>query len=259
MKSVLTIAGSDCSGGAGIQADIKTITMHKIYASSVITAVTAQNTMGISKVESLSEEMIELQLKSVFEDIFPDAVKIGMVDKAETIQVIAQVLEKYQPKNIVVDTVMISTSGRKLLEEEALDIYRKKLLPLADIITPNIPEAQVLSGIEITDSESRKQAAEIIGETYSGAILIKGGHDVQNADDLLYHKGKFTWYTENRIENPNTHGTGCTLSSSIASNLALGYSIEESVENAKAYITGAIEAKLVLGHGNGPLNHMWYG
>lgn len=259
MKSVLTIAGSDCSGGAGIQADIKTITMHKVYASSVITAVTAQNTMGISKVESLSEEMIELQLKSVFEDIFPDAVKIGMVDKADTIQVIAQVLEKYQPKNIVVDTVMISTSGRKLLEEEALDIYRKKLLPLADIITPNIPEAQVLSGIEITDSESRKQAAEIIGETYSGAILIKGGHDVQNADDLLYHKGKFTWYTENRIENPNTHGTGCTLSSSIASNLALGYSIEESVENAKAYITGAIEAKLVLGHGNGPLNHMWYG
>ena len=259
MKSVLTIAGSDCSGGAGIQADIKTITMHKVYASSVITAITAQNTMGISKVESLSEEILEQQLKSVFEDIFPDAVKIGMVDKPETIQVIVEALEKYHPKNVVIDTVMISTSGRKLLEEEAFDIYTKKLLPLADIITPNIPEAQVLSGIKITDSKSRKQAADSIGEKYSGAILIKGGHEETNADDLLYLNGKFIWYQGERIKNSNTHGTGCTLSSAIASYLALGFSMEKSVEIAKKNITGAIEAKLVLGHGNGPLNHMWYG
>lgn len=259
MKSVLTIAGSDCSGGAGIQADIKTITMHKVYASSVITAVTAQNTLGVAMVESLSPEIIKQQLESVFQDIFPDAVKFGMVDKAETVQMIVQALEKYRPKNIVADTVMISTSGKKLLKEEAFDIYVQKLLPLADVITPNIPEAQVLSGIEITDPESRKKAAEKIGEMYSGAILIKGGHEKKTADDLLYYQGRFLWYPGKQIENSNTHGTGCTLSSAIASNLALGYSMEKSVENAKHYITGAIEAKMVLGYGNGPLNHMWYG
>lgn len=259
MKSVLTIAGSDCSGGAGIQADIKTITMHRLYAMSVITAVTAQNTMGISKIESLSPVMIEEQLKCVFEDIFPDAVKIGMVDNAETIEEIAEAIVKYCPKNIVLDTVMVSTSGRKLLKPEAFNTYVKKLLPLSHMITPNIPEAEVLSGIKIKDLQTRRQAAEKMAEWYSGAILIKGGHDTENADDLLYDKGKVTLYKSKRISNPNTHGSGCTLSSAIASNLALGYSAEKSVENAKAYITGAIEVKLMLGHGNGPLNHMWHG
>lgn len=259
MKSVLTIAGSDCSGGAGIQADIKTLTMHKVFATSVITAVTAQNTCGVSKVEPLSPEIIESQLTSVMEDIFPDAVKIGMIDRKETVDIVVKMLKKYTPKNVVVDTVMISSSGRRLMAESAMEAYTKELLCLADVITPNIPEAEILTGMEITDEESRKRAMQKLAEQYPAAILMKGGHSIHNADDWLALQGKIICYSGKRISNPNTHGTGCTLSSAIAANLALGCSVEESVAKAKAYITGALKAGLEIGHGNGPLNHMWYG
>lgn len=257
MKTVLTIAGSDASGGAGIQADIKTITAHGLYASSVITALTAQNTMGVSMIESVSPKMIEKQLESVFEDIYPDAVKIGMVDKTETIEAIAVMLEKYKPKQVVLDTVMVSSTGKALLQEEAVEALVKRLLPLAQMITPNIPEAEVLSGMKITNRQERILAAEKIAQSYWGAILIKGGHGIEDADDLLYEMGKTTWFQGERVENPNTHGTGCTLSSAIACNLAQGYSLEESIKRSKAYITGALKAGLNLGHGCGPLNHMW--
>lgn len=257
MKTVLTIAGSDASGGAGIQADIKTITAHGLYASSVITALTAQNTMGVSMVESVSPKMIEKQLESVFEDIYPDAVKIGMVDKTETIEAIACALEKYKPKQVVLDTVMVSSTGKALLQEQAVDVLVKRLLPLARIITPNIPEAEVLSNMKITNREERILAAKKIAWQYSGAILIKGGHGIEDANDLLYEMGETTWFQGERVENPNTHGTGCTLSSAIACNLAQGYDLKESIKNSKEYITGALAAGLDLGHGCGPLNHMW--
>lgn len=259
MKSVLTIAGSDCSGGAGIQADIKTLTMHKVFATSVITAVTAQNTCGVAKVEPLSPEIIESQITSVMEDIFPDAVKIGMIDRKENVEIIVKMLKKYTPKNIVVDTVMISSSGKRLLEESAMEVYTRELLPLAHVITPNIPEAEVLTGRKIVNEESRKLALKELAEQYPGAVLMKGGHGSENADDWLSVEGKIICYPGRRVDNPNTHGTGCTLSSAIAANLALGYTVEDSVARAKEYITGAIEARLVLGHGNGPLNHMWHG
>ena len=259
MKSVLTIAGSDCSGGAGIQADIKTLTVHKVFATSVITAVTAQNTCGVSKVESLAPNMIESQIVSVMEDIFPDAVKVGMLDCKETVDIVVKMLKKYAPKNVVVDTVMISSSGRRLLAESAMQAYIEELLPMADVITPNIPEAEILTGIKITDDTSRQRAMEKLAKRYPAAILMKGGHHTQSADDWLMVRGKLVCYSGKRIDNLNTHGTGCTLSSAIAANLALGCPIEESVEKAKEYITGAIAAELKLGRGTGPLNHMWCG
>lgn len=259
MKSVLTIAGSDSSGGAGIQADIKTLTMHRVFATSVITAVTAQNTCGVARVEFLSPEMIESQLISVMEDIFPDAVKIGMVGGKENVEILVKMLKKYQPKNIVVDTVMVSTSGKRLLEESAMELYMKELLPLAHVITPNIPEAEVLTGRKIVSEESRKLALREMTDRYSAAVLIKGGHGTENADDWLAVQGNMIRYPGRRVHNPNTHGTGCTLSSAIAANLALGCPLEDSVAKAKEYVTGAIKAGLVMGHGNGPLNHMWYG
>lgn len=259
MKSVLTIAGSDCSGGAGIQADIKTLTMHKVFATSVITSVTAQNTCGVTKVEPLSSEIIESQVSSVMEDIFPDAVKIGMLESKENVEIIVKMLKKYAPKNIVVDTVMISSSGKRLLEENAMEVYTKELLPLAHIITPNIPEAEALTGRKIVNEEDTKEALKELQERYQTAVLLKGGHATEHANDWLAVNGEVICYPGRRFMNPNTHGTGCTLSSAIAANLALGYSMEESVARAKEYITGAIEAGLVLGKGNGPLNHMWHG
>ncbi|MGI6684469.1 MAG: bifunctional hydroxymethylpyrimidine kinase/phosphomethylpyrimidine kinase [Bacillota bacterium] len=236
MKKVLTIAGSDCSGGAGIQADIKTITVHKMYAMSVITALTAQNTTT---------------------DIFPDAVKIGMVSSPEIIRKIVDKLKEYQAKNIVVDPVMVSTSGSKLLSDNAMDALITRLIPMARVITPNIPEAECLSGLHISTKEDMIKAAGKIGESFQGYILIKGGHLTETADDLLYHNGVVTWFEGLRIDNDNTHGTGCTMSSAIACNIAAGYSINESVQRAKDFITCALKANLNLGKGSGPLNHCW--
>lgn len=257
IKKVLTIAGSDCSGGAGIQADLKTMAAHGCYGMSVITALTAQNTTGVYGVENCSTEFIENQIDCVFNDISPDAVKIGMVSSASIVKSISEKLKLYKPKYIVVDPVMVSTSGSKLLDEDAMESLIKELIPLATVITPNLFEAELLCGFEIRTSEEMIKAAEKISKKYRGNILIKGGHLENNANDLLYKDGKAIWFEGERVDNSNTHGTGCTLSSAIASNLAKGYSVEESIRNSKAYITGALNDKLDLGKGSGPLNHCY--
>ncbi len=257
MRTVLSIAGSDCSGGAGIQADLKTISVHKLYGMSVITALTAQNTTGVSHIYEVSPVFVGQQLDMVFRDIYPDAIKIGMVADPSIIEVIADKLTQYRARNIVLDPVMISTSGSRLMKEETVDVLVHRLLPLADIITPNIPEAEVLSRIPILTKEDMVAAARRIRESYSGDILIKGGHLKDRSDDLLYTGDSVHWFTQEQINNPNTHGTGCTLSSAIACNLAEGRNIMESVAAAKEYITGALRAGLDLGMGSGPLNHSW--
>jgi len=257
IKKVLTIAGSDCSGGAGIQADIKTITAHKMYAMSVITALTAQNTTGVSGIYEVSPEFVSMQLDSIFTDIFPDAIKIGMVSSADIIDVIVEKLKFYGAKNIVVDPVMVSTSGSRLISEESMEALVTKLLPVADIITPNIPESEVLSGFSVNDEKDMIKAAEKISKLCKNSVLVKGGHLVNDAADLLYNDGKYDWFKSERINNPNTHGTGCTLSSAIACNLAGGFSMDKSIENAKKYLTGALSKMLDLGKGSGPLEHTW--
>ena len=257
MKKVLTIAGSDCSGGAGIQADIKTITAHKMYAMSAITALTAQNTTGVYGILEVSPEFMASQIDCIFKDIHPDSVKIGIVSNAEIIDVIANKLKEYKTQNIVVDPVMVATSGSKLLCDEAINAPVTKLLPIVDIITPNIPEAEVLSGINIKNEDDMIKAAIKIGENLPVAILIKGGHLVNDATDLLYKDDKYEWFKAERINNPNTHGTGCTLSSAIACNLADEKTLSESVKNAKEYLVGALKSNLNLGKGSGPLDHTY--
>lgn len=255
MKTALTIAGSDSSGGAGIQADIKTMTMNGVFAMSVITALTAQNTTGVQGILGVDSEFVEKQIESVFDDIRPDAVKIGMVASADIIKSIADELVKYEAKNIVVDPVMVATSGARLIEEDAINALKEYLLPIATILTPNIPEAEVLSNMRITMAEEMISAAKKISEEYNCAVLCKGGHNLNDANDLLYFNGEAKWYYGKRIDNPNTHGTGCTLSSAIASNLAKGYDLDESIGKAKEYISGALGAMLDLGKGSGPMNH----
>ena len=222
MKTALTIAGSDSSGGAGIQADIKTMTANGVYAMSAITALTAQNTTGVTGIFEATPEFLAQEIDAIFTDIYPDAVKIGMVSSAELIGVIAE-----------------------------------KLLPMAEVVTPNMPEAEILSGMKITDAAGMEAAAQRISEKYHCAVLCKGGHQINDADDLLWRNGCGKWFRGRRIDNPNTHGTGCTLSSAIASNLAKGYDLDTSVERAKAYISGCLSAMLDLGHGSGPMNHMF--
>lgn len=256
MKTVLTIAGSDCSGGAGIQADIKTITAHNVYATSVITVLTAQNTMGVQGIMEATPDFVSMQLDSVFKDIRPNSVKIGMVSNVEIIETICEKLINYKADNIVVDPVMVSTSGSKLLSDNALNVLINKLLPLGTIITPNIPEAEILSGINIKNKDDMVKAAEIISKNIEGAILVKGGHLVCDATDLLYENGKIKWFSAKKVDTKNTHGTGCTLSSAIACNLAKGICISDSVENAKIYLTNALSSGLDLGYGSGPVNHM---
>lgn len=257
MKRVLTIAGSDSSGGAGIQADIKTMTVNGVYAMSAITALTAQNTTGVFDILTVTPEFLKSQLDAVFSDIFPDAVKIGMVSSKELVLVIAERLKYYGAKNIVTDPVMIATSGSNLMENEALKALKEELLPITTIITPNIFEAEMLSGLKIKDAESMEKCAKKIGDEFSCAVMLKGGHSVENSDDLFYKDGKYKWLKSKRIDNCNTHGTGCTLSSAIASNLAKGLCLEAAAECAKEYVFGAIEAGLDLGKGSGPLNHLY--
>ena len=257
MKTALTIAGSDSSGGAGIQADMKTMTANGVYAMSAVTALTAQNTTGVTDILESTPLFLGEQLDAIFTDIFPDAVKIGMVSSAELIAVIAEKLKQYGAKKIVVDPVMVATSGAKLLRDDAVEALCRELLPLAAVLTPNIPEAEILSGMTITDAAGMEAAAKLISEKYGCAVLCKGGHKVNDADDLLWRDGSGKWFHGKRINNPNTHGTGCTLSSAIASNLAKGYDLDQSVERAKAYISGALASMLDLGHGSGPMNHMF--
>lgn len=255
MKTALSIAGSDSSGGAGIQADLKTMTMNGVYAMSAITALTAQNTVGVSGIMEVEPEFLQQQIDAVFEDIRPDAVKIGMVSSGRLIETIARRLRHYRAENIVVDPVMVSTSGSRLLAEEAVEALQKMLLPLAALVTPNIPEAEVLSGKTISTKLDMEAAAKQISGRYGCPVLLKGGHGISDADDLLYDNGAFCWFEGARINNPNTHGTGCTLSSAIAANLAKGYDKKNAVRRAKDYVSGALLAMLDLGKGSGPMNH----
>ena len=256
MKTVLTIAGSDSSGGAGIQADIKTISAHKLYASSAITALTAQNTTGVFDILNVSSDFLKSELDAVFSDIYPDAVKIGMVSEIELINTIHDKLIEYNAKNIVLDPVMVATSGAHLLNDNAINSLIEKLFPLATIITPNVLEAEVLANMKIKTKEDMEEAAKIISKLTKGAVLVKGGHSINDSNDLLYYNNELIWFNGNRINNPNTHGTGCTLSSAIASNLAMGMNILDSVKNAKAYISKCLSSMLDLGKGSGPLDHM---
>lgn len=257
MKTVLTIAGSDSIGGAGIQADIKTISANGCYAMSVITSVTAQNTLGVNGIFNIPAEFVRKQLEAVFEDIRPDAVKIGMLSDTEIINTVADTLEEKHAENIVADTVMVSTSGHRLIGEDAVSALKDRIIPISKIVTPNIPEAETLTGLKILSEEDMKSAAETVIKLGCGSVIIKGGHLKSSADDILYDGIEFKTFRNEKINNPNTHGTGCTLSSAIASSLALGSSIAESVERAKKYVTGAIADGLDLGHGRGPLNHFY--
>lgn len=255
MKTVLTIAGSDCSGGAGIQADLKTMTALGVYGMSAITSLTAQNTTGVYGIYDVTPEFLAAQLDCIFTDIPPDAVKIGMVSRRELIVVIAQKLREYRAVNVVLDPVMVSTSGRRLLEEDAAALLKEKLFAGAALITPNIPEAQVLSGLKIKSPADMEEAAKKLGEQYQTAVLIKGGHQICEANDVLYEKGAIIWFPGVRMDTCNTHGTGCTLSSAIACGLASGRGLKDSIGLAKEYLTGALFAGLDLGQGCGPLNH----
>ena len=255
MKTALTIAGSDSCGGAGIQADIKTMTMNGVYAMSAITALTAQNTTGVTGIMEVTPDFLASQLDAVFTDIYPDAVKTGMVASSDLIRVIAEKIRQYNAKNIVVDPVMVATSGAKLISDDAIGTLKSELLPLADVITPNIPEAEVLSGMSIRNEEDMVNAAREINGRFGCSVLCKGGHQINDANDLLYRNGDYVWFKGKRIDNPNTHGTGCTLSSAIAANLAKGEDLDNAVRNAKDYISGALAAMLDLGNGSGPLCH----
>lgn len=255
LKSVLTVAGSDSSGGAGIQADLKTVSAHGLYGMSAVTALTAQNTTCVSGIFGVSPDFVRRQLDAVFTDIFPDAVKIGMLSEAGVIEAVAEGLEFYGAKNIVLDTVMVSTSGSRLLNPDACEALVKRLAPLAEVITPNIPEGEVLCGFEIKNRSDMERAALEIYKKCGASVLLKGGHSVSDASDLLCEKGNLTWYEGRKIDNPNTHGTGCTLSSAIACGLAKGLSLGESVRSAKSYISLALQWGLDMGKGSGPLHH----
>lgn len=255
MRKALSIAGSDSCGGAGIQADLKTMTMNGVYAMSAITALTAQNTTGVRGISEVTPEFLAQQIDAVFEDIRPDAVKIGMVSSAALIRTIADRLRVHKAENIVVDPVMVATSGARLISEDAVATLKTELLPLATVVTPNIPEAEVLSGMTIHTEADMLAAAQVLSETFHCAVLCKGGHSINDANDLLYANGSAVWFKGKRIQNPNTHGTGCTLSSAIAANLAKEYDLSASVQRAKDYISCALAAMLDLGQGSGPMNH----
>ena len=254
--AVLTIAGSDPSGGAGIQADLKTMTALGCYGMTAITAVTVQNTLGVTGAQNMPPALVAAQLDAIFTDIRPDAVKIGMVSCKDTIEVIAEKLQEYHAENIVMDPVMISTSGHRLMEEDAMASLIRLLLPLADVSTPNLHEGAALAGCPISSKEDMIHAAGLLRKMTGHPVLLKGGHLADCADDLLYiNDSEQIWYPGKRIRTKNSHGTGCTLSSAIASGLAQGLSLPAAVKEAKAYLSGALSAGLELGHGCGPVDH----
>lgn len=257
MKKVLSIAGSDSGGGAGIQADIKTVTAHRLYAMTAVTSLTAQNTLGVQEIFPVDPSFLKQQLDSVFTDLFPDSVKIGMLCSAPLAGAVADCLELYRPKHIVLDPVLLSTSGNRLLDDDAVELLIRRLFPLADLITPNLLEAERISGLAIRSRAESERAARAIAGQGGCAVLIKGGHWTGSADDLLFDGERMHWFPAERVDNPNTHGTGCTLSSAIACRLAQGYTLRESILLAKEYLTGALRAGLDLGQGSGPLNHCY--
>lgn len=256
MKAVLSIAGSDSSGGAGIQADLKTMTVHGVFGMTAITALTAQNTTGVTAIQESTPEFLEQQIDACLSDIPADAVKIGMLPSSAQVEVVAKKLREYKVKNLVVDPVMVATSGSKLMKDSTASVMANLLFPISTVITPNIPEAEALLGKTIENKNQMEEAAKALSEEYGCSVLIKGGHSIEDACDVLFDKGQVSWFETTKIDNPNTHGTGCTLSSAIASNLALGFDLKESVKNAKEYITSTISDGLDLGKGSGPLNHM---
>ena len=257
MKKILTIAGSDSCGGAGIQADLKTFSAHGTYGMSVITAITAQNTEGVFAVEDVSPDIIKKQIEVLFDDICIDAIKIGMVSKVETINIIADTLKKYNVKNLVIDPVMVSKSGFHLLQPEAKQALIENLLPLATIVTPNLPEAEVITDLKVSSIKDMENVAIKIYEMGPKCVLVKGGHLEGDAVDILYDGTDFRYYVSPRIDTIHTHGTGCTLSSAIASNLSKGYSIDKAVEKSKRYITNAIKQSFSIGKGVGPVHHFY--
>ncbi len=256
MKVVLSIAGSDSSGGAGIQADLKTMTAHKVYGMTAITALTAQNTTGVTAILESTPEFLGQQIEACLSDIPCDAAKIGMLPSADQVRVVHEKLTKFKVKNLVLDPVMVATSGSSLMKDETAEVMAKLLFPISRVITPNIPEAQALTGLSVSTREDMEKAAKELGDTYGCAVLVKGGHSIEDACDVLYEEGEFIWFNGKRIDSSNTHGTGCTLSSAIASNLALGKSLTDSITSAKKYVADAIESGLNLGKGSGPLDHM---
>lgn len=256
MKVVLSIAGSDSSGGAGIQADLKTMTAHKVYGMTAITALTAQNTTGVTAILESTPEFLGQQIEACLSDITCDAAKIGMLPSADQVRVVHEKLTKFKVKNLVLDPVMVATSGSSLMKDETAEVMAKLLFPISRVITPNIPEAQALTGLSVSTREDMEKAAKELGDTYGCAVLVKGGHSIEDACDVLYEEGEFIWFNGKRIDSSNTHGTGCTLSSAIASNLALGKSLTDSITSAKKYVADAIESGLNLGKGSGPLDHM---
>ena len=257
MKKVLTIAGSDCSGGAGIQADLKTFSAHGLFGMSVIAAVTAENTQRVIDVQDISPDIIEKQIDAVFEDIEVDAVKIGMLSVSESVRSVALKAKEYKMKNMVVDPVMVSKTGYSLMKRDTVDTLIKELIPLSTVITPNIPEAEIISKMKINNIRDMEKSAKVIYGMGPKNVLVKGGHLTIDAIDVLYDGKIFTYYKSERINTKNTHGTGCTISSAIASNLALGEDIKDAVGNAKKYITEAIIHSLSIGHGAGPTNHFY--
>ncbi|HHV31895.1 MAG TPA: bifunctional hydroxymethylpyrimidine kinase/phosphomethylpyrimidine kinase [Clostridiales bacterium] len=257
MKKVLSIAGSDCSGGAGIQADLKAFAAHGVYGMSVIVSVVAENTFRVIDVQDIAPEIIEKQIDAVFEDIGTDAVKIGMLSQSTCMLAVARKLKEYKPKNVVIDPVMVAKNGCPLMQPDAMDTLIREILPLADLLTPNIPEAEKIAGISIHSTADMEHAARKITELGAKNVLVKGGHAVGDAVDILFDGAKFYRFSAERIDTKNTHGTGCTYSSAIASNLALGFDLEEAVRRAKNYVTTAIRHSLPLGKGCGPTNHFY--
>ena len=257
MKKVLSIAGSDCSGGAGIQADLKTFSAHGVFGMSVIVSVVAENTSRVIDIQDVTPEMIKKQIDAIFEDIEVDAVKIGMLSTPACMKAVSEKLRQYKPSNVIVDPVMYAKNGCPLMEETAVDSLIEFIIPLADVLTPNIPEAEKISGLSISTVKDMEAAAVKIYEMGCKGVIIKGGHKEGSALDVLYDGNEFTHFETERIDTKNTHGTGCTFSSAVASQLALGLSVKDAVSKAKNYVTTAIRHSLEIGKGNGPTNHFY--
>ncbi len=257
MKKVISIAGSDCSGGAGIQADLKTFAAHGVYGTSVIVSVVAENTSRVIGVHDISPEIIEKQIDAIFEDIGTDAVKVGMLSQSVCMKAVARKLREYRPRNVVIDPVMVAKNGCPLMQPNSMDTLICEILPLADLLTPNIPEAEKIAGMAISSIADMERAAKQIAGLGAKNVLVKGGHAVGDALDILFDGVKFYRFSAERIDTKNTHGTGCTYSSAIASNLALGFDLEEAVKRAKNYVTAAIRHSLPIGKGCGPTNHFY--
>ena len=257
IPSVLSIAGSDSSGGAGIQADIKTVEALGLFAQTAVTSITAQNTLGVTAVADVDPGIVSAQIKAVFDDIRPQAVKIGMVSSAAIVEAVADALSSCGAEHIVVDPVMVATSGARLISDDAREALVERLFPMADVVTPNVPEAESLTGRNISSADDMRAAAADIALLCGGAVLVKGGHATGGADDVLLCGGMYRVFRSERVDTRNTHGTGCTLSSAIACGLARGLSIPDACREAKEYVFGALRAGLAMGKGSGPLDHQW--